>query len=316
MAKSLVVMRLICWIFIFISFFNSAAQNSAFKERTLSISNWIDGTLLLPNATTKPDLAIIIAGSGPVNRDGNQNFMKNNALKKLAVALAENGIASYRYDKRSVKQIRQGRLDNDIMFDDFVSDASDIIAFFQEKEDFGKLVVIGHSQGSLVGILACNELVDGFISLAGAGQNIGDVILEQISKTAPMLAEDAKRTITSLKNGQTTEDYPQALSSVFNSSLQPFMINWMEYNPNESIKELQMPVLVINGTKDLQVPVSEAELLADNSPNGQLAIIEDMNHVLFKIDGDDLENSKSYNESFRPISTELVETITQFIKSL
>ncbi|MAX70071.1 MAG: alpha/beta hydrolase [Flavobacteriaceae bacterium] len=289
-------------------------QGKSYSEKDISISKWIDGTLLVPSEVEKPSLAIIIAGSGPTNRDGNQNFVKNNSLKKLAESLTNNGIASFRFDKRIVKQIRQGNVDKDIMFDDFVNDASDVIDYFKTSNDFAKIYVIGHSQGSLVGMIAAKEKTDGFISLAGAGNNIGDVLVEQVTKMAPKLGEEAQRVVDTLKNGKTTTDYPPALGSLFGPDLQPFMINWMTYNPTEVIESLKMPVLIINGTKDLQVSEEEAKLLKEANENAELKIVENMNHVLFIIEGDDLENSKSYNESFRPISEELIESITDFIK--
>jgi pimeloyl-ACP methyl ester carboxylesterase len=290
-------------------------QDKNYSEEELSITKWIDGTLLRPNSNEKPVLAILIAGSGPTNRDGNQNFLKNNSLKKLAVSLTENNIATFRYDKRIVKQIRENNVDKNMMFDDFVNDASAVIDYFKEKDNYAKIYVIGHSQGSLVGMLAAKDKADGFISLAGAGNNIGDVLIEQVNKTAPMFSEDTKRVVTSLKDGKTTSDYPVALSSLFGPDLQPFMINWMKYNPTEIISTLNMPILIINGTKDLQVSESEAELLKKANKDASLQVIENMNHILFEIQGDDLENSKSYNESFRAISPQLVTSITNFIKS-
>jgi len=291
------------------------SQDKTYNEEELTITKWIDGTLLLPHDIDKPDLAIIIAGSGPTNRNGNQNFLKNNSLKKLATGLTENGIATFRYDKRIVKQILRNNVDKDIKFDDFVSDASDIINYFKDKESYGKIYIIGHSQGSLVGMLAAKDKANGFISLAGAGNNIGDVLVEQVTKMAPKLGEEAQRVISLLKNGENTTDYPPALGSLFGPEIQDFMMNWMSYNPTEIIKELTMPILIINGTKDLQVSVKEAELLKEANEESKLVIIENMNHVLFEIEGDDLENSKSYNESFRPISPELIKSVTDFIKS-
>lgn len=292
----------------------SFSQDKTYSEEEIAVSKWIDGTLLTPNDNEKPNLAIIIAGSGPTDRNGNQNFLKSNALKKLAESLTDKGIATFRYDKRIVKQIRQGKVDKDIMFDDFVNDASDVISYFKEQDVYSKIYVIGHSQGSLVGMLAAKEHADGFISLAGAGQNIGDVIVDQVTNMAPQLGEEAQKVVDKLKQGETTTDYPAALTSVFNADIQPFMINWMEYNPAEIIQELEIPILIINGTKDLQVSEDEAQLLKEANEKAELKIIENMNHVLFEIEGDNLENSKSYNESFRPISSELIETITEFIK--
>ena len=245
----------------------SYGQEQTFKEEEVSISKFIDGTLLIPSDNQKSALAIIIAGSGPTDRNGNQNFLKNNSLKKLAESLTNNGIATFRYDKRIVKQIRKGNVDKDIMFDDFVSDAEDVINYFKEKETYSKIYVIGHSQGSLVGMLTAKENADGFISLAGAGQNIGDVIVDQVTKMAPKLGEEAQKVVDKLKKGETTTEYPQALASVFSLDLQPFMINWMQYNPTEIISELKIPVLIINGTKDLQVSEDEAQLLKSSNVN-------------------------------------------------
>jgi len=290
------------------------AQDDTFTEKEVSVSNLIEGTLLEPLDSEKNILAVIIAGSGPTDRNGNQNFLKNSSLKKLAEGLTENGITTFRYDKRIVKQIRQGNVDNNMMFDDFVSDAKDVLIHFKEK-NYAKIYVIGHSQGSLVGMLAANELADGFISLAGAGQNIGDVIVEQVTNMAPQLGEEAQKIVDKLKQGETTTDYPQALASVFNSGVQPFMINWMKYDPADIVKDLNIPILIINGTKDLQVSVDEAKLLKESNDNATLELIENMNHVLFEIEGGDLENSKSYNESFRPISEHLITALTDFIKA-
>ena len=163
-------------------------------------------------------------------------------------------------------------------------------------------------------MLAAKDRADGFISLAGAGQSIDQVIIEQVNKTAPNFTEDTKRIFKTLKEGKTTTDYPMALSSIFNIEIQKFMINWMKYNPTEVLSTLNIPILVINGTKDLQVSETEAKLLKEANKDATLKIIENMNHVLVTIEGDDLENSKSYAETQRPIAEGLIDTITNFIK--
>jgi fermentation-respiration switch protein FrsA (DUF1100 family) len=130
-----------------------------------------------------------------------------------------------------------------------------------------------------------------------------------------MFTEDTKRVFGILKEGNTTDDFPPALGSLFNKQIQPFMMSWMKYNPQVEIAKLEIPILIINGTKDLQVSVAEAELLSKAAPKSELKIIEKMNHVLFTIEGDDLENSKSYNEAFRPLNEELISTIIKFINN-
>jgi hypothetical protein len=299
-------------IFLFI-FSSGTAQDNNYTIEDLSINSFIDGTLLTPITNEKPVLAIVIADSGPTDRNGNQNFLKSNNIKKLAEYLSSHDIATFRYDKRIVKQIKRGNVDKNIRFDDFVKDAVSVIDYFKKTNLYSKIYIIGHSQGSLVGMLAAKDKVDGFISLAGSGNSIDKVIIDQIEKTAAMYTEDTKRVFNSMRNGKTTRDFPEALSSIFNFDIQPFMMSWMQYNPQDIIKSLDMPVLIINGTKDLQVTVEEANLLKEASKNAELTIIDKMNHVLFIIEGDDLENSKSYNESSRKISQELLDSIIIFI---
>jgi len=309
-------MKKIVLLIAFLAIVIAHAQEQSFTESEIKISDLIEGNLIMPNNIQNTELVIIIAGSGPTNRNGNQNFLKSDNLKKIALSLAEENIASFRYDKRIIKQIRTGNVDvKSMRFEDFVLDAKDIINHFSKLNQFTKIYIAGHSQGSLVGMLAINEGVDGFISIAGAGQNIGDVIVEQINNTARQFVEETKKVVTSLKAGKSTEDYPPALAAMFNTETQPFMISWMAYEPTEIIAKLKTPILIVNGTKDLQVSVEEAKLLAGANTNAELKVIENMNHVLFTIEGDRLENSKSYNEAFREINSELIDTIVDFIKN-
>lgn len=306
-------LQFVLFIFCF-GAYSFGQEKNEFIEKELSVNQHIDGTLLTPTQSETYPLAIIIAGSGPTDRNGNQNYLKNNSLKKLAEALSNKGIATFRYDKRIVKQIKKRNVDPNITFDHFIEDAMSVVDYFKNSKTFSKIYIIGHSQGSLVGMKAAQHHADGFISLAGAGKSIDAVIMDQISATAPSLAEDAQKAFNILQQGETTSNYPPALQSVFDVSIQPFMITWMQYNPSEELVKLDCPILILNGTKDLQVEVSEAELLKKAKPEAQLAIIDNMNHVLFNIKGDRLENSKSYNESFRPISETLITIIVDFMK--
>ena len=285
-----------------------------FTTTELVVNQHIEGTLYTPIENETSPLVIFIAGSGPTDRDGNQSFMKNDMLKKMATFLSNNGIATFRYDKRIVKQIRTKTIDKNISFDDFVTDARSVINFFKSK--FETIIVAGHSQGSLVGLLALNQSVDAFVSLAGAGKPIDRILEEQISKSAPMFLEDSKRVLATLKAGETTKDYPLPLGSIFNLELQPFMANWMQYNPVEVIKKQEIPTLIINGDKDLQVGIEEAKLLYEAAQNGQLLIVENMNHILVNIEGDDLENMKSYNIATLEIAQEVSDRMLDFVKGL
>lgn len=302
-------------IFLLFIFSTSVAQEATYTSKEVTISKHINGTLLTSIDANKPDLAILIAGYGPTDRDGNQNFLKTNNIKKLAIGLTKNGIATFRYDKRIVKQIRQNNVDKNLSFDDFVADAIDVLDYFKNLNQYNKIYIVGHDQGSLIGMLAAKDKADGFISIAGAGQTIDSVIIEQIEKTAPQFTADTKRIFNILKSGKTTTDYPVALSSIFNIETQRFFMSWMKHNPVDIISTLNVPALIINGTKDLQVSEAEALVLKEAAKDASIQIIKNMNHVMVTIAGDDLENSKSYNESQRPLADGLLEKIISFITS-
>jgi pimeloyl-ACP methyl ester carboxylesterase len=288
------------------------AQN--YKENNISINDNIYGSIVEPKSRSNSNLVIFIGGSGPIDRDGNQSFMKCDMFKKLAYSLSEKGISSFRYDKRVVTQIRKGKLDKKITFDDYVSDAIAIIDFFQLK--YNSIVIAGHSQGSLVGLLSINEGVSGFISLSGAGRTIDMVIEDQISKTAPMLLEDTKNIFKILRSGKITEDFPLPLYSLFNIEIQPFMISWMQYDPKKIIAKIPIPSLIINGDSDLQVDEKEAKLLYNSAQNSEILIVKNMNHVLVEIEGDELKNVKSYNNPDLKISELVIEKMVEFIERL
>ena len=288
------------------------AQN--YSESNISINENIYGSIVEPKSRSNSSLVIFIGGSGPIDRDGNQSFMKCDMFKKLAYSLSKKGISSFRYDKRVVTQIRKGKLDKKITFNDFVSDAIAIIDFFESK--YNSIVIAGHSQGSLVGLLSIKEGVSGFISLSGAGRTIDMVIEDQISKTAPMLLEDTKNIFKILRSGKITEDFPLPLYSLFNIEIQPFMISWMQYDPKKIIAKIPIPSLIINGDNDLQVDEEEAKLLYNSAQNSKILIVKKMNHVLVEIEGDELKNVKSYNNPELKISEIVIEKIAEFIETL
>jgi len=284
----------------------------------LIISDYIEGTLLTPNTKTN-SIAIIIPGSGPTDRDGNQNFMKNNSLKFLAQDLSNSGIATFRYDKRALtmlkKRVGEKKI-KQVRFDHFVTDAQKVVRYFEKRKRYDKIYIIGHSQGSLVGMLAANENVAGFISIAGAGKSIDEIIVDQITLMgATDLVESAKKTIDIMKTGKTDKNFNPGLANIFNLGVQPFMMNWMSYSPTEELAKLNIPILIINGTNDIQVAATEAELLKKAKKEAKLVIIENMNHILKTvISKDPQENTKTYNMPMLKNTSELTEKIIAFIK--
>ncbi|MDX1753940.1 MAG: alpha/beta fold hydrolase [Salinimicrobium sediminis] len=300
-------------------FFLSAtgfAQEKHYNSQEIDINEYIKGTLVTPVSEEKMPLVILLQGSGPTDRNGNQSFMKNDALKKLALELAENGIASYRYDKRILQAQRLKIQEKDMRFDDFVTDAISVLDHFQENETFDKTVVLGHSQGSLVGMLAAKDRADGFVSIAGVAQPIDSILTVQIANQMPGLKENVQQTFREMRTNGSSSSYNPVLESIFRPSVQPFILSWMKFDPREEIAKLEIPVLLINGSNDLQVDKEEARQLQEAHPEAELVILENMNHILRKIEGDDLENSKSYNEASLPLHPELVPTLVEFIENI
>jgi pimeloyl-ACP methyl ester carboxylesterase len=312
-------MKKLLYVLILIASKAAFSQNTPlFKTENIAINSLLNGTLYAPikqNNATK--LVILIAGSGPTNRDGNQIGLTNNSLKLLAESLVNNGIAVYSYDKRIFAQMASGKLDEtSLTFDNFIDDAKAVILYFKNQKKYHSITVAGHSEGALIGMVAANGNANAYISIAGAGRPIDEVLLEQIEKQAPFLKEEVEKSLATLKSGNTFELKNQMLASLFRASVQPYMISWIKYNPQNEIKKLQIPSLLINGDKDIQVSVQDAQLLQQAQPNAQLHIIPNMNHIFKVIKGDDTENKASYTNPELPICVELTSIITTFIRSL
>ncbi|BDB56809.1 alpha/beta hydrolase [Flavobacterium ammonificans] len=305
-------------LFLIVSASSFSQVTAAFTKENITVNSLLNGSLYTPNQQNKKlNLVILIAGSGPTDRDGNQMGLVNNSLKLLAEALANNGIAVYSYDKRIFAQMASGKLDEaSLSFDNFIDDAKAVIQYFKNQKKYNSITVAGHSEGALIGMVAANGNADGYISIAGAGRPIDEVLLEQIEKQAPFLKEEVQKNLETLKNGTTFELKNQMLASLFRASVQPYMISWIKYNPQTEIKKLQIPTLLINGDKDIQVSVQDAQLLQQAKLNAQLHIIQNMNHVFKEIKGDDAENKAAYTNPDLPISIELSSIITTFIRSL
>lgn len=294
----------------------SKAQETNYIETDLEISKFTEGTLTKPSVDAK-DLVIFIQGSGPTDRDGNQPMLKNDGIKKIARQLADHGIASFRFDKRIYKMEELKLKEEDLVFDDFVLDVNEIVSYFEKDNSFDNIIIAGHSEGSLIGMLAAKENVDAFISLAGAGEPIDNILVDQINRMAPQLGENARTALDELKATGKTTNYSPMLESVFRPSVQPYMASWIKYDPAEELKKLEIPVLIVNGTADIQTSEQQAELLAAANPNAELVLIENMNHIFRLVESKDpLVNTKSYNEPNTPIHPDLIPAITDFIKEL
>ena len=286
------------------------------------------GTLELP--AQKPHLAaaLIIAGSGPTDRDGNSPLLagKNDSLKMLAAGLADQGIASLRFDKRGIAASAGALLDEaDIRFENSIEDVVSWLKMLQEDGRFDQIFIIGHSEGSLIGMAAASEPgVGGFISLEGTGYTAQQTIMTQLSaQLPPELLAEVQIILDKLTAGVEVASIPESLSQIptlaalFRPSVQPYLISWFRYDPVRILEALHTPILIVQGTADLQVSLDDANRLAEANPLSRLTVIEDMNHVLKRVPANDPQaNMAAYSDPNLPLPGELLESVTGFILDL
>ena len=187
----------------------AAASDQAIELKTPT--GTISGTLTLPAAAAgKVPVTLIIAGSGPTDRDGNSAGLpgKNNAYLMLAKSLAKDGIATVRYDKRGIARSRSAAPPEiDMRFENNVEDAVAWIAWLRTDARFSTITVVGHSEGSLVGMIGARVAkADAFVSLEGPAQNAADILPLQLKpQLPPPLWEASEALLANLQAGKTSD---------------------------------------------------------------------------------------------------------------
>lgn len=296
------------------------ALSASAEDATLTTpTGAIRGTLVVPQSDSSVPVVLLIAGSGPTDRDGNSAVLqgRNDSLKLLAESLATFGIASLRYDKRGVgESAAAGPSESDLRFEMYVDDA---IAWGEQllrDTRFGSLTIAGHSEGALIATLAAQRLpVRSMVSIAGAGRRVGDVILEQLeAQLSGSLLQNARDIIAALNAGNTTSNVRAELLPLFRPSVQPYLISLFRYDPAAEVARLITPVLIVQGTSDIQVKVIDALLLQAAAQRGSLTIIDGMNHVLKRVGTDPDAQTRSYSDPSFPIDDRLVAAMAYFIQ--
>jgi pimeloyl-ACP methyl ester carboxylesterase len=286
------------------------------------------GTLERPQTRSRVPVVLIISGSGPTDRDGNSPMLPgaNNSLKLLADALAARGIASLRYDKRGIGETGKAMLlaaektksvprEEDLSFETYIDDAIRWGKQLRADRRFSRLTVLGHSEGSLIGMVAAQRIrADAFVSIAGAGRPVHQVILEQVKpQFSAELLMKTEEILEQLAAGKTVASVPAELTALLRPSIQPYMISWFRYDPAKEVSKLRIPVLIVQGTTDLQTTLGDAKRLADGNPAAKLLLIEGMNHVLKTVGNEREKQVASYSDPKLPVAPELVSGISGFV---
>lgn len=300
------------YIFMYLASFSVAFAQIKTEEITI-YNKEIELPGTLTYSQEKTPLIIWVHGSGNVDRNGNQmgTFVKANYILQFREAINTNNIAFFSYDKRTANPKNQNLL-KDTKIIDFAIDAQEVVSHFKKGMRFSEIILIGHSQGSLIAMLA-SENVDKYISIAGAGETIDKTIVKQIGEKNPTLGTAAQQQFDTLKSKGKIKTVNPFLTNLFAKPNQAFILSWMQLDPLQEIKKLQIPVLIINGDKDLQVQINDAEKLKAANTLAELRIIKNMNHVLKNIQKEE-DNLTSYSSPDFPISEKLIKSVVSFIK--
>lgn len=299
------------------------------QEREVVIAcDWGDISATLSAPAESSDVAVlIVAGSGPTDRNGNSGQGLNSyAYKMLADELVKGGVAVLRYDKRAIGRstLNNSTIIPNLVFDDFVDDAVRCVDYLR-GEGFKKVVVAGHSEGGEIALhLALREdvKVDGLVLLCCPGYSMDQILMAQLSaQLVPQyigLMATATNIIKSIKRGDSVavESIPQELLSLFHPSVQPFLCSSMAFDPAELMSRVEQPTLIISGGRDIQVAKDNADRLMEVAKCGEHIHFDQMTHILKSADTNDRIQQLMgiYTNSKLPLTEGLSEAILGFVK--
>ena len=262
----------------------------------------IHGTLSVPDNASRTAV-LIIAGSGPTDRNGNSSVtgIATNTYKMLADSLAARGYASLRYDKRGIAASAAAATDeSQLTFEAYIDDAAAWAEWLAADERFDRVVLAGHSEGGLIALVAAKrtDKVVAVVTLAGVGESSDATVRRQLGT-------------------QPEPDPMPELAALFRPSVQPFLISQMRYEPSTEARTLSQPLLVVQGTTDIQINLNDAIKLSTVNPRTRLAIVSEMNHVLKPCASlDQQAQMMTYINDTLPLAPTLVATIADFLSKL
>jgi len=300
----------------FLLFFTAYLIHAQEEAITLKTSSGnLQGTLLLPEIENPP-VVLIIAGSGPTDRNGNNPSLKSNYLKMLAEGLHKKNIASLRFDKRGVAEsasaFKGGEIE--LRFETYINDVEQWTTLLKNDSRFSSVIILGHSEGSLIGMIAAQQVSpEKYISMAGLGITMQATLRRQLADQPPYILSMSLPIIEELEKGNIVDSVPPLINALFRPSIQPYLISCFKYDPAVEISKVKSPILIIQGTTDIQIQVDDAEKLASANSNSQLVIIEGMSHILKEGPKNRLLNIQTYGDPQLQLKEGLIDAVASFI---
>jgi uncharacterized protein len=280
----------------------------------------LEGTLSLPERGRDLTGVLLLAGSGPTDRDGNQHAsgLMPNTLRMLSEGLVSLGFAVLRTDKRGVAaSALAAPAEAALRFGSYVDDAVAWLDALRGQPRIERLVLVGHSEGALVATLAAQRRhVDGLVLIAGAGYPAGQTLREQLqSQELPeSLLQSAEGVLAALEAGELVADPPAELAALFRPSVQPYLSSWLGLQPAAELARVASPVLLVQGGTDLQVGVAHHQRLRAARPDACSLFLPGMNHVLKEAPAARHVNLQTYADPGLPLADGLVPGIATFIR--
>jgi hypothetical protein len=277
------------------------------------------GTLLKPAGKSRAAM-IIVPGSGPTDRDGNNPAgIKAAPYRKLAEALAERGVATVRIDKRGMFGSAAAGNANTATFADYDADTRAWVEAARKATGAKCVWVAGHSEGGLVAMrAAAGPNVCGVVLLAAPGEKLGDTIRKQLRANpanAPFLAA-AEQSLGELEAGRKVPVegmHPALAQSLFNPAIQGFLIELLGQNPQKLAAAVKQPMLIVQGGHDVQVGLANGDVLKKAALKASYLRYPAMNHVLVDAPEERSANLATYREADRPLTPTLADRVAAFV---
>jgi pimeloyl-ACP methyl ester carboxylesterase len=281
----------------------------------------LSGTYL--DAGRKAPQVLIIPGSGPTDRDGNNPLGVTAApYRLLAEALAGHGVSTLRADKRGLFGSKAAIADpNAVTLEDYAADAHNWAAAMRKRSGAKCVWLLGHSEGGFIALVAAQKPqgLCGLILVAAPGRKFGSILREQLNSNpanAPILPQ-ALAALDALEAGKPVDSstLPVPLQPLFRREVQPYVIEMLRTDPAALAARVKLPILVVQGSRDLQVSAADAAALHKANPHSRLLEIAKMNHVLKDVATDDrAANLAAYADPSLPVDAELVDSVAAFVK--
>ncbi len=280
------------------------------------------GTLTLPSdASESVPVVVIIAGSGPTDRNGNSAAgIRTNMYSQLAWRLSEAGIASLRYDKRGVGE-SSAEFDMGVTtFDDFAADVIAAVDVLDSDGRFSQVLLLGHSEGAGLAIRAANDgaPVSGVALVAGIGRPFMTVLrgqlADQLDDGTMQQFDDA---MGRYLNGEDPGKLPAALRPFLLPVNRRFTQTVAEYDPAAECARVTQPMIIVQGAMDFQVTVEDAEILSRARPDADLVVLDQANHVFKRVeDQSRATQTRAYTDPSLEVVPEFVKAIAVWVRSV